>query len=50
MKAYSLVKFEGLKNPAKKATDLQNADLTRPSDDQRAKNLEQTRQALNVSV
>ena len=50
MKAYSLVKFEGLANPAKKAVDLQNANLSRPEDEARAKNLETTRLALNVAV
>ena len=51
MKAYSLAKIDGtLANPAKKLTDLQNAILTRPSDEQRSKNLEATKQALNISV
>ena len=50
MKAYSLVKFEGLKNPAKNPAELQNANLSRPSDEQRQKNLDDTRQALNISV
>jgi hypothetical protein len=44
------VKFEGLKNPCKKPKDLQNADLTRPSDDRRVENLDRTREALNMAV
>jgi hypothetical protein len=50
MKAYSLVKFEGLQNPAKKASELQNANLNRPSEEARLKNIETTKQALNMSV
>ena len=43
MKAYSLVKYDqqnGLRNPAKNPTELQNANLTRPTEEQRVKNLE----------
>jgi hypothetical protein len=43
MKAYSLVKFEGLKNPAKNPAELQNANLSRPTDEQRQKNLDDTK-------
>lgn len=43
MKAYSLVKFEGLANTQKKAKDLQNADLTRPKEEDRQKKLDETR-------
>lgn len=39
MKTYSLVKFEGLANPSKKASELQNAVLTRPSEEARQTNL-----------
>ena len=47
MKTYSVVKFEGLKNPSKNARDLQNADLSRPSEDKRRENLERTKAELN---
>ncbi len=50
MKAYSLVKFEGLANTAKKPKDLQNADLSRPSEDKRQENLQKTREVLNMAV
>ena len=43
MKAYSLVKFEGLKNPAKNPAELQNANLSRPTDEQRHMNLYDTK-------
>jgi hypothetical protein len=35
MKAYSVVKFEGIQNPNKNKRDLQNADLSRPSEEKR---------------
>eukprot|EP00347_Sterkiella_histriomuscorum_P004365 403360736 len=50
MKTYSVVKYDGLANPNKSQRDLQNADLTRPSEETRLVNLEKTRQELNVSV
>ena len=42
MKNYSLVKFEGLRNPARSQRELQNTDLSRPSEKKRQQNLELT--------
>jgi len=44
MKTYSVVKFEGLQNPNKNKRELQNADLTKPSDEKRSENLKQTKE------
>jgi len=43
MKSYSLVKFEGLRNTARSQKELQNLDLSRPTEKQRQRNLEITR-------
>lgn len=50
MKTYSVVKFEGLKNPTKNARELQNADLSRPTDEKRRENIERTKAELNQTV
>jgi hypothetical protein len=47
MKAYSMVKYEGLKNPTKSQKDLQNADLSRPTEAQREENMNRTKQELH---
>lgn len=43
MKNYSLVKTEGLRNMQKTERELQNSDLSRPSEKARQMNLELTR-------
>ena len=43
MKNYSLVKFEGLRNTDRSQRELQNLDLSRPSEKKRNQNLEVTR-------
>ena len=48
MKNYSLVKFEGLRNTDRSQRELQNLDLSRPSEKKRDQNLEVTRQQLGV--
>lgn len=48
MKSYSLVKSEGLRNTARSQTELQNMDLSRPSEKARRQNLEHTRSLLGV--
>jgi hypothetical protein len=40
MKSYAVTKYEGLSNPSKSFKDLQNADLSRPSEEERLKNLD----------
>ena len=48
MKSYSLVKTEGLRNTARSQRELQNTDLSRPSEKQRQQNLENTREQLGM--
>ena len=55
MKSYSLVKAHGthkggLANPEKSERELQNADLTRPSDKKRWENLQETSRQLGLRV
>lgn len=50
MKSYSVVRYDGLANPNKSIRDLQNADLSRPSDEQRLANMEKTKQELGMKV
>ncbi len=46
----ALVAYNSLSNPSKSMRDLQNVDLTRPSEETRIVNLEKTRQELNVAT
>ena len=49
MKSQSLVKRDGhLRNPNKSQRELQNADLSRPSDKERQKNLVRTQKDLGM--
>jgi len=50
MKNYSLVKFEGLRNPTRSERELHNTNLSRPSDKTRAQNLEYTKQMLGMKT
>ncbi len=50
MKYQSIVKFEGLKNPTKLQKDLQNADLSMPTEEKRLENLEKTKIDLGFQV
>jgi hypothetical protein len=55
MKSYSLVKAHGsnkggLANPEKSERELQNADLSRPSDKFRQANLDETSRQLGLRV
>ena len=48
MKSYSLVKTEGLRNTARSQRELQNTDLSRPSEKARLQNLAYTREQLGM--
>lgn len=49
MKSYSLVKRDGtLRNPSKSQRELQNMDLSRPSDKERNANLLRTQRELGM--
>ena len=50
MKNYSLVVSEGLRNPGLSTKELQNLDLSRPTEKQRQKNLEDTAVALGQKI
>lgn len=51
MRSVALVKTDNsLRNPQPSLTELQNADLSRPSAEQREKNLAQTRADLGMKV
>ena len=50
MKSYSLVKTEGLRNTARSQRELQNTDLSRPSEKARLQNLAYTREQLGMQT
>ena len=50
MRSISLVKTEGLRNKSKSIRELQNADLSRPSEAERQLNMDRTRAELGMKI